>query len=82
MQRESLSNRFHGSDDAADGWNRSHETNSDVYYACGGQGKIVVLTANAINGVREDLLSKGFDEYLEKPMDFNALEAILIKFLR
>ena len=54
----------------------------DVYYACGGQGKIVVLTANAINGVREDLLSKGFDEYLEKPMDFNALEAILIKFLR
>ena len=54
----------------------------DVYYAYGGQGKIVVLTANAINGVREDLLSKGFDEYLEKPMDFNALEAILIKFLR
>ena len=43
--------------------------------------KVVVLTANAISGARERYLAKGFDDYLSKPIDVNALEAILKKFL-
>lgn len=49
-----------------------HET--DTY-------KIIVLTANAIYGVREELLEKGFDEYLSKPVNFRDLEKLLIQFL-
>lgn len=51
------------------------------YYAYGGEGKIVVLTADTENGVREGLLEKGFDDYLAKPIALKPLENILVKFL-
>lgn len=51
------------------------------HYAAGGQGKIVVLTANAILGVRDELMEKGFDEYLSKPVRFDELERILKLFI-
>ncbi len=51
------------------------------YYAAGGPGKIIVLTANAILGVREELIGKGFDEYLSKPLQFKELEQILRQFV-
>ncbi|MDO4204852.1 MAG: ATP-binding protein [Selenomonadaceae bacterium] len=41
----------------------------------------IVLTANAIVGMREMYLSKGFVEYLSKPIDGNLLEDTLRKFL-
>lgn len=43
--------------------------------------KIVALTANAIVGVREMYLSKGFDDYLSKPIDTRKLEKILLRFI-
>ena len=43
--------------------------------------KVIVLTANAISGARERYLAKGFDDYLSKPIDVNALESILAKYL-
>ena len=43
--------------------------------------KIVVLTANAISGAREKYIAWGFDDYLSKPIDVNALEGILEKYL-
>lgn len=43
--------------------------------------KIIVLTANAIEGVRDDLLEEGFDEYLSKPMDLYELEQVLLRFV-
>lgn len=43
------------------------------YYAKGGQGKIVALTANAIEGVKQELLLKGFDDYLRKPVEYHNL---------
>jgi len=52
---------------------------SSAHYAKGGAGKIVVLTANAIMGVRDELLEKGFDEYLSKPIQFAELERVLRK---
>lgn len=51
------------------------------HYAAGGKGKIIVLTANAISGVREQLINTGFDEYLEKPINFSQFERLMKKFL-
>lgn len=53
----------------------------DSYYAPGGEGKIIVLTADTIAGVREQLLERGFDEYLTKPINMAQLEKLLIRYL-
>lgn len=53
----------------------------DPYYASDGEGKIIVLTADAIRGAREQLLSQGFDEYLGKPMNMSQLERLLLQYL-
>lgn len=42
---------------------------------------IIALTANAIAGVREMFLQKGFTDYLSKPVDSKALEHMLQKYL-
>ena len=39
--------------------------------------KVIVLTANAIQGAKEDYLSKGFDDYLSKPIDMTEVERVL-----
>jgi len=41
---------------------------------------IVALTANAVNGDRENYLDAGFDEYLAKPIDSSELLRVLTKF--
>ena len=51
------------------------------YYASSEHCKIIALTANAIIGVRDELLAEGFDEYLSKPIKFQDLEAILCHLL-
>lgn len=51
------------------------------YYAPEGEGKIIVLTADAVIGARERLLEEGFDEYLGKPMNFRQLERLFLRFL-
>ena len=43
--------------------------------------KVIALTANAINGAREEYLSAGFDDYLSKPIEIDNLEDILKKWL-
>ena len=65
--------------DGVEAMTRIRQANS--HYAPGAPGKIVALTANAINGVREELLREGFDDYLEKPMKFEELESVLLRFL-
>lgn len=46
-------------------------------YEKGGSNKIIALTANAIEGVREEMISLGFDEYLSKPFEMEELERVL-----
>lgn len=42
---------------------------------------VIVLTANALNGVEEKYYGYGFDGYLAKPIDYDALEAMIKKLL-
>ncbi len=42
---------------------------------------VVVLTANAIAGAKENYIKHGFDDYLSKPVSGKDLEALLLKFL-
>ncbi len=42
---------------------------------------IIALTADAIVGARDNYIREGFVDYLSKPVMFDALEAILLKYL-
>ena len=42
---------------------------------------IVALTANAVYGAREELLSSGFTDYVAKPIEMKQLEDVLKKYL-
>jgi signal transduction histidine kinase/CheY-like chemotaxis protein len=42
---------------------------------------IVLLTANAVSGVREHMLEEGFSDFLSKPIDVDDLKRILVRFL-
>lgn len=46
-----------------------------------GKIPIAMLTANAVTGVREEMLHDGFDDFLSKPIDVDELRRILIRFL-
>ncbi|MCR5746275.1 MAG: response regulator [Lachnospiraceae bacterium] len=46
-----------------------------------GNTAMIVLTANAVKGAKEEYLSAGFDDYLSKPMEVDELRAILIRHL-
>jgi signal transduction histidine kinase/CheY-like chemotaxis protein len=46
----------------------------------GEQVPIIALTANALRGMREIYLEKGFDDYLSKPISPEALDDIIKKF--
>ena len=42
---------------------------------------IIALTADAIVGARENYISEGFSDYLSKPVIYEALEEILMRYL-
>ena len=46
-----------------------------------GDTKVIVLTANAVLGAKEQYLKDGFDDYLSKPIDVGKLEELLIRIL-
>ena len=47
----------------------------------GFQIPVVILTANAISGMREKYLSEGVQDYLAKPIDKVELEKVIMKYL-
>ena len=42
---------------------------------------VIALTADAIVGARENYIKEGFSDYLSKPVMYEALEEMLIKYL-
>lgn len=42
---------------------------------------VIILTANAIAGSKDEYMQKGFSDYLSKPIDSNELERVLAKHL-
>ena len=42
---------------------------------------VIMLTANAISGVREQFLQAGFTDYLSKPVSGDTLENMILKYL-
>lgn len=46
-----------------------------------GETKVIVLTANAIEGMKEQYMSEGFTDYLSKPVEAAKLEAMIAKYL-
>jgi len=43
--------------------------------------KIVALTADAMNGVKETMMNAGMDDFLTKPIDINAAKVVLKRYL-
>lgn len=51
---------------------------------CGENGRlplIIALTANAMEGVRENFLANGFQDFLAKPLDRRAMHKMLLKWI-
>lgn len=51
---------------------------------CGENGKlpvIIALTANAMEGVRENFLVNGFQDFITKPIDRRAMHMVLLKWI-
>ena len=42
---------------------------------------VIMLTANAVTGVREQFLEAGFTDYLSKPVSCDTLEKMILKYL-
>ncbi|MDR0601536.1 MAG: Hpt domain-containing protein, partial [Treponema sp.] len=42
---------------------------------------VIALTANAISGMKEMFLEKGFNDYLSKPMEIPRLDDLLVKWI-
>ena len=45
------------------------------------ESKIIVLTADAMQGVRDRLIKDGFDEYISKPLEVHRLETVFRAFI-
>ena len=64
---------MNGIDTFAEMQKMSHSLNKDT--------PVIMLTANAITGVREQFLQAGFADYLSKPVSGDALEHMIMKYL-
>lgn len=51
------------------------------FYKQGGECFIIALTANAVTGVREQLIEDGFDDYLSKPINFGIMEEMFSRVI-
>ena len=43
---------------------------------------VVALTANALTGMKEEYISRGFNDYLSKPIEKEDLNRVMKKYLK
>lgn len=63
-----------------DGIEAVHRIRND----CGDNGRlpiVIALTANAMEGVRENFLANGFQDFITKPLDRKAMHMVLLKWI-
>jgi CheY-like chemotaxis protein len=60
---------------------RKSEESNEQLRKSGRRAPIIALTANALRGMKEFFLEKGFDDYLSKPISPEALDKAINKFL-
>ena len=41
---------------------------------------VIALTANVMNGIKEEYLKSGFDDYMPKPLDIHQFDGIIKKY--
>ncbi|NUN99151.1 MAG: response regulator [Saprospiraceae bacterium] len=58
-----------------------YQTTTAIRRELGIKVPIIAMTAHVLPGEREKCLQYGMDEYLSKPLDFAALQRMLIRFL-
>lgn len=64
-----------------DGVEAMKEIRMYAKYAKGSEYKIVALTANVVEGAREELLSAGFDDFMGKPVSLAVFEATMARVM-
>lgn len=60
------------------------ETVQKIRSDCGENGRlpiVIALTANAMEGVRENFLANGFQDFITKPLDRKAMHMVLLKWI-
>ena len=55
---------------------RNNETNPNI------DTPVIMLTANAIEGIKEEYIDEGFDDYLSKPVSYQALRDMICKYIK
>lgn len=68
-------------DDMMGGMNGT-ETMHKLHETPGFATPVVILTANALEGMKDDYLAAGFEDYLAKPIDTNEMNKVLNKFFK
>ncbi|MCL2063836.1 MAG: transporter substrate-binding domain-containing protein [Candidatus Cloacimonetes bacterium] len=60
---------------------REWEAEQKIEYPTKSQIPIIALTANAVSGMREIFLEKGFNDFLAKPIDIAKLDEMLVRWI-
>jgi len=63
-----------------DGYEATRRIRARDAAAHSGRVPIVAMTAHAMSGAREDCLAAGMDDYVAKPVQMDALRAVLAKW--
>ncbi len=64
-----------------DGYEATHRIRTGIEFVRNPRIPIIAMTAHALQGDREKCLNAGMDDYIPKPVNFQAIQKILAKWL-